>query len=135
MTKLFAKTKHRINRYIRIREYDLLKIYEILTGTNYKGEYEDAYAVVLMFTILMVDMYCGDHNISLTKQDIYDLSVEIKRIFETEDGSISVYSIENWTVAMFEYMKKENKDYYDIHSMSTIVLRNEVSKYLQTQID
>ena len=53
------------------------------------------------------------------------------RIFETDDHHPSIYSIDNWTMALLDYMVNNNLDYKDIHKTSTIILRREVSKYLE----
>ena len=120
-----------IERFIKIRNNNLLELYSRLTHSDFKGHYEDTYVITLLGAILALDMTCGCNNISYTKQEIYDLSIEICRIYETDDHYPSIYSIDNWTRALLDYMDNNNLNYIDIHKTSTVVLRKAVSEYLE----
>ena len=109
-----------------------LELYKLLSRSDFKGNYEDAYTIEQLFTMLCLDVLInvkGGHNIK--GGDLLDLAKEVIRLFELDDGDVSNYSVMNWCKALWLYMIDANKKYKDIHSMSTYDLRNKVSNYLE----
>ena len=110
-----------------------LELYKLLSRSDFKGNYEDAYTIEQLFTMLCLDVLInvkGGHNIK--GGDLLDLAKEVIRLFELDDGDVSNYSVMNWCKALWLYMVDANKKYKDIHSMNTYDLRNEVSNYLES---
>ena len=108
-----------------------LELYKLLSRSDFKGNYEDAYTIEQLFTMLCLDVLInvkGGHNIK--GGDLLDLAKEVIRLFELDDGDVSNYSVMNWCKALWLYMADTNKKFKQIHSMSTYDLRNEVSNYL-----
>lgn len=114
------------------KENKIIVLYHTLTGSNFKGEYEDTYTIELLFTLLNIDLIANSEEPSeLGSDEMLLFAKEIIRIYETDDNEFSYYSIRNWVEAMFEYMKVEKKVYADIFKTNTYDLRNEISKYLK----
>ena len=109
-----------------------LELYKLLSRSDFKGNYEDAYTIEQLFTMLCLDVLINvkvGHNIK--GGDLLDLAKEVIRLFELDNGEVSNYSVMNWCHALWLYMADTNKKYKDIHSMSTYDLRNKVSNYLE----
>ena len=109
-----------------------LELYKLLSRSDFNGNYEDAYTIEQLFTLLCVDLISNskDNSIKLKPKEMLELAKDIIRVFEIEE-SVSNFSVYNWTRAAFEYMKEDNKLYKDIHKMSTIDLRKKLSEYLE----
>lgn len=126
------KIMRRLDDFIKVRENKLLDLYEIITGSDFKGKIIDTYVVELLFAILAIDM-ANDNEQLYNRHEIYILAENVIRLFECEDEMPSVYSIHNWANAMFQYMKINKLDYKKIHRMNIIDLRREVSEYIEKE--
>ena len=93
-----------------------LDLYKLLSRSDFNGNYEDAYTIEQLFTLLCVDLISNskDYSIKLKPKEMLELAKDIIRAFEIDD-SVSNFSVYNWTRAAFEYMKVDNKSYKDIH--------------------
>lgn len=115
-----------------MRDAKLLQLYQALTKSDMKGNYEDTYIIEMLFTVLVIDMIENDgKKTEMKPKNMVNLAKEIVRIYETDHSELSYYSVRNWTESMLDYMKDKNKKYSDIHKMSTYNLRKEVSAYLR----
>ncbi len=119
---------------IRIRN-KTLELYKLLTRSDLKGNYEDAYTIEQLFTLLCLDVIINskrelDERLKKMKEKkLLELAKEIIRMVETENG-MSNYSVYNWTNATLEYMNRNSRKYEDIHKMSTWDLKKEIGEYL-----
>ncbi len=119
---------------IRIRN-KTLELYILLTRSDLKGNYEDAYTIEQLFTLLCLDVIINskrelDERLKKMKEKkLLELAKEIIRMVETENG-MSNYSVYNWTNATLEYMNRNSRKYEDIHKMSTWDLKKEIGEYL-----
>jgi len=68
----------------------------------------------------------------MKEKHMLELAKEIIRMVETDDG-MSNFSVYNWTSAVLKYMTENNKNYNDIHKMSTWDLKKEIGKYLEKE--
>ena len=115
-----------------VRDAKLLQLYQALTKSDMKGNYEDTYIIEMLFTVLVIDMIENDgKKTEMKPKNMVNLAKEIVRIYETDHSELSYYSVRNWTESMLDYMKDKNKKYSDIHKMSTYNLRKEVRAYLR----
>lgn len=127
------KALQKLGKFVKIRDNKLIELYKLLTGSDFKGSYEDTYIVELLYALMCVDLASDFHNLKFMADVMYDLAIEIIRIFETDDNKPSSFSIDNWTYALIQYMKNENVDYKAVHKMSTVELRDNVRKYLELE--
>ena len=122
---------------IRIRN-KTLELYKLLSRSDFKGNYEDAYTIEQLFTLLCLDVIVNskrdlDERLKKMKEKhMLELAKEIIRMVETDDG-MSNFSVYNWTSAALKYMTENNKNYNDIHKMSTWDLKKEIGKYLEKE--
>ncbi len=112
-----------------------MELYKLLTRSDLKGNYEDAYTIEQLFTLLCLDVIINskrelDERLKKMKEKkLLELAKEIIRMVETENG-MSNYSVYNWTNATLEYMNRNSRKYEDIHKMSTWDLKKEIGEYL-----
>ena len=122
---------------IRIRN-KTLELYKLLSRSDFKGNYEDAYTIEQLFTLLCLDVIVNskrdlDERLKKMKEKhMLELAKEIIRMVETDDG-MSNFSVYNWTSAALKYMTENNKNYNDIHKMSTWDLKKEIGQYLEKE--
>ena len=108
-----------------------IELYRLLSRSDFKGNYEDAYTIEQLFTMLCLDVVLNVHGGENVKgKDLLDLAKEIIRLFEIDENGVSNFSIMNWCKATLSYMNETGKKYKDIHSMNTYQLRTEVEEYL-----
>lgn len=114
------------------QEQSVMSLYGLLTHSDFKGNYEDTYVIELLFALLTIDLIVNaEMPGTFNSKEMYELAKESIRVFETEDNCFSYYSVRNWVEAILEYMKENNLKVKDVRKKSTIVLRQDVSKYLK----
>ena len=105
-----------------------------MTESDFEGNTTDTYLIELMYAFMNVDLVNGDEKvIGKDPRKLLQFARDVVRIFETEEKTVSSWSMANWTKALCTYMKHDSLSYMDIHRMSTIPLRNEARKYLNTE--
>ena len=111
----------------------MLKLYETLTESDFKGNTNDTYVIELLYALTIVDLVNGSEEVLDFKgRDLLLFAKEVVRIFETDDNEVSYFSARNWTEGLIEFMRENNYSYKDIHKKNTYELREEVRKYLKT---
>ena len=111
----------------------MLKLYETLTESDFKGNTNDTYVIELLYALTIVDLVNGSEEVLDFKgRDLLLFAKEVVRIFETDDSEVSYFSVRNWTEGLIEFMRDNNYSYKDIHKKNTYELREEVRKYLKT---
>ena len=110
----------------------LLRLYETLTESDYKGNTHDTYVIELLYALTIVDLVNGSEEVLDFKgKELLKFAKEVIRVFETDDKEVSYYSVRNWTEALFEYMRVNNLSYKTIHKKNTYELREEVRNFLK----
>ena len=118
-----------------------LDLYRLLTRSDFEGNYEDAYTIEQLFTLLCLDVIVHSKSgldpklKNMKPKQMLDLAKEIIRMAEREDGGMSNYSVYNWANAALEYMNETGSRYSDIHRMSTYDLKKEIGQYLLKEDD
>ncbi len=111
------------------RDAKLKELYQKITRSDFKGDFEDDYVLCVMYAMRCIDRNQGK-GIDIPENEYVPLAKEIIRIYETsEERDLEDLSIMSFTKKLFAYMKVQKKRYKDIHKMSTIDLMNELDRY------
>lgn len=117
------------------RDKEIMKIYQMLTGSDLEGNYNDGWTVSLLYALRCVDFVFAGSNL-VNKKEYVVLAKELIRITQTEDneGKNLYLSMPVWTMGLLEYMKNTGKRIKEIHSMNSYELMKDVSKEIEIEV-
>ena len=106
------------------RDDKLKKLYQMLTRSDFKGNFEDNYILSVLYAMACIDR-CQEKDCFLKEKDYVILGKEIIRIYDTSEDRYDDYSIYLFTKALLKYMKEEKKRAADIHRTSRLKKKNQ----------
>ena len=113
-----------------IRDRKLKQLYQMLTNSDFKGNFEEDYTLCLLYAMRCIDV-CQNQGFLIEEKHYVDIAKEIIRIYDTSDQyNYENISIMSWTKALLDYMKKYSRSYRDIHRMNCFDLLNAVMEFI-----
>ena len=109
------------------RDVKLKQLYQMLTKSDFNGNFEDDYMLSVMYAMRCIDCNQGK-GITIPEKHYVALAKEIIRVYDTSEKDLEDLSIMVFTKNLLDYMKMCDKKYCDIHKMSTADLMNEIRK-------
>jgi len=105
-----------------VQNKKLIELYQILTQSDFKGNRQSLNAIELLYLIGCLDVATNLKEPSSFKPtELAELAKELKRVIDDEPPML-------FAKGLIEFMRNDNKSVKDIHSMSTITLKQEIEK-------
>ena len=109
----------------------MMKLYEILTNTDFKGNIKDERVISLLYTMRCIDKCINEFD-PIDRKYYILIAKEINRLYSTcEERQSNNVSIMAWTRAMLKCLKEKDLKYKQIHKMNTYDLSEMVSEYIE----
>ena len=113
-----------------VRDKKLKQLYQVLTRSDFNGNFEDDYVLSVLYAMRCIDV-CQSKEKVCQERDYVDLAKEIIRIYDASDEQdFEDISIESWTRALFDFMKKRKLSCRDIHRMNSYDLIHGVYAFI-----
>ena len=97
----------------------MMKLYEILTNTDFKGNIKDERVISLLYTMRCIDKCINEFD-PIDRKYYILIAKEINRLYSTcEERQSNNVSIMAWTRATLKCLKEKDLKYKQIHKMNT----------------